>query len=94
MALEMATGLPGATSYGIPNTGVGEISGVLVAVNRLKGVSVGIDVEVGRGVKVVVGSSVGIGVQVAGRTLRGVEVTVGKASVGGKVGGGNGLKDE
>jgi hypothetical protein len=65
-----------------------------VGVNRLNGVSVANEVEVGRGVSVTVGSWVGPGVQVAGRTLKGVGVMVGKPSVGGMVGGGKGLKAE
>jgi len=46
---------------------------------------------VGDGVVVRVGSRVGVGVQVGGMPGFGVGVWVGIASVGGNVGGGNGL---
>ena len=86
-------GVPAPTTNGIPPAG-SVPSGVYVAVNNGNGVSVGKGVEVGGGVKVRVGSGDGEGVQVGGNTLRGVGVPVGKAIVGGKVGGGNGLITE
>jgi hypothetical protein len=67
---------------------------VKVAVNNGNGVSVGKGVAEGSGVKVIVGSGDGDGVQVSGNKLRGVGVDVGKAIVGGKVGGGKGLRSE
>jgi hypothetical protein len=84
--LGVITGEPDCKLKGGP---VGDTSGDALVTS---GVSVG-GAGVSLGIALGVGVFLGVGVQVDGRKISGVEVTVGAPRVGGRVGGGYGLKD-